>query len=180
MGRTGPNTARMWSIPARTRCAFRSIRSGRACDRRGRHRLLRAARGLARRGRASRPADRRLDLRSRLSRRNLAAARASIGITRTTRRALRRTARRSPTDRQAVDIPRQGHQVVVATAHYERVGGSELPSPTGVDAAKQADLADGGRLSARWTKAPTSRTCFPTPSRRKTACRISPAAAATI
>ena len=99
MAPTGPNTARMWSMPTARRGAL-SARSavGVGRDRCRRHRLLRAARRLARRRQPSRPRDRRLDLRPRLSAQTISPpARRSTGTMRTTPPARRRRARRSPT-----------------------------------------------------------------------------------
>ena len=66
-----------------------------------------------------------------------------------------------------------------SNAHYERVGGVELVLADRLGAAGQADLAHRGRLSARSTRAPTSRAPSPIRNRRKAACRISPTAGAT-
>ena len=55
MAPTGPSMARMWSMTWRRKCAFRSMHCGRRRDRCGRHRLLRAARRLARHRGRSRP-----------------------------------------------------------------------------------------------------------------------------
>ena len=142
-----------------------SIRCGRRRHRCRRHRLLRAALGLARRRRSCSTARRR---RSIYDRDYLAAnvarrRRLRLVLRRATPTARRRPARRSPTGlRQALDLPRQGSRGAGGrTPHYERVGGVELATPTaGCRKAKPIWLTEA-RLSRRSTRAPTSRTCFP-------------------
>ena len=101
-------------------------------DRRGRHRLLRAARRLARRRGRTRPRAHGLDLRSApISPATCAAARPTTGTTPTTRRAPRRRAAPitdglgKPWVFRAKDLWNWW-----ANPHYERVGGAELGSPT--------------------------------------------------
>ncbi len=141
-----------------------------------RHRLLRAAGGLARRRRSCRPRAGRDDLRPSLSRRQREWRRGLRLVLRRRRGARGADAQLPITD--GLGKPWIFRQKDLwnfwSKPHYERVGGAELGVADRVDAAEQADLAHRDRLSRRSTRAPTSRACFPIRNRRAAAFRISP------
>ena len=116
-------------------------------DRRGRHRLLRAARGLARWRRASRQADRAVDLRTRLSRRQSARRRCLRLVLR--RRCGARCANAHADHRrarQALGVSRQGYLELVEQPALRARRRRRAWRADGMDAAEQADLAHRDRL----------------------------------
>ena len=183
MAPTGPNTARMSSMPTPTRCAFRSIRCGR------RPRSTRSASTTTRRCPTGATAPTHLDR----ARASAIYDRAYLGGNLRGGEAYdwyyaddaaRAAQTRTPiTDgaRQAVGVPQQGHLELVeqAALRARRRRRSSARRPRGC---RRASRSGSPRSAARpSTRAPTSRACSPIRNRRRIAlAAISRTASATI